>query len=265
MVYGFEQLCMMVHAGRVGSTVVASRLTSLPIIAAGEIFNPIVNGVPDWPKQYSYIDFFRRMLSESRERGSYYIKLDKEKIESCTTYLFEYKPYHPGCGENISLAISKFSDAGVNKFIFLHRKNYLRRYVSYLVALKNGKWESLAPVNVPERIHIDINCCSDYEIGVKVPCTLTQLIDHYYNVFVPSIENAICSKDHLILSYEDHVQRDPNITFSKIKEFLEIRQPASPFDAGYQKQNDFPLKEIIENYDEVAEVVASHGYGHLLD
>jgi hypothetical protein len=255
---------MMIHAGRVGSTVVASRLTSLPLIVAGEIFNPIVNGIPDWPIRYEYIEFYRRMRQEARERGSPYFKYEQSQLLSSSAYLFEYKPYHAGCSDLIETAVNKFFDNGVTDVIFLHRKNYLRRYVSFLISRNSGIWHTSCNSSKPYQINIDPMCCEDSEIGIACG-TLIELINHYYNNYVPSIKNAISSRRHLVLAYEDHVESDPNVAFSMIRELLGFDDGYDSRDIGYRKQNAFSLQDIIGNYDQVAEIIESHGYSFLLD
>lgn len=260
----FNKICMIIHAGRVGSTVVASSLTALPVIVAGEIFNPLVNNIPDWPAKFNYLELYNFMLGEAHKFGSPYANYQPTHLDSCAIYLFEYKPYHLGCGENISQAVTKFSDNGVTDFVFMHRENYLRRYVSYLIALSSGTWHTSATRTAPYMINVDTEHCSDYEIGIERG-TLVQLIDHYYKYFVPSITNSIKGKRNLVLTYEAHIEKNPSIACEMIQDFLGIDGVYEQKDMGYRKQNNFSLQDIIINYDQVAKVVTNHGYGYLLD
>ncbi len=254
---------MLIHPGRVGSTVLASYLCALPIFVAGEIHNPKVCRIEDWASNWDYIGLFEHLLSNAVDFGSPYVT-KVAVIGDYRAYLFEFKPFHYGCGEAIQDAVDKFSGAGVTDFVFLHRENYLRRYVSFQVAVSSGIWHTSHSVTSPHKVYIDPVRCSDSEIG-KLGGSLVELTTHYYQNFLPSVMTAIRDRSHLILSYERHIERDPIDAFLAVRDFLGIDNPTLPIDLGYRRQNNFPLAEMIENYDEVADVLRKANFGHLLD
>lgn len=253
----------MIHPGRVGSTVVAKSLSDCPIYLGGEIHNQVANNISAWEPEWNYIDLFKHTMEASSKKPFSQYGSEVKYPSRLSTYLFEYKPFHGGRLPPIDKAIHEFCQHGVTHYIFLYRKNYIRRYVSYLISASSGIWHTRVSPDNPHKVMLDTSLCRDSEIGFKSG-NLIGAIDHYYNDFVPSMISAISKKNHLILTYEDHVEQDPNVAFKLIKEFLGIHNNVAPVDCGFKRQNAFPLKDIIENYDQVAEVLSSSGYGHLL-
>lgn len=260
----YRKICAMIHPGRVGSTLVCTNLGNSPVFAAGEIFNVIINGIANWESFLSYLDVYDEMLARSLK--SYYSQYGNLILHppAQSVYLFEHKPFHSEKIPSISQAVNEFSARGVDSYIFLYRKNYIRRYVSYLISKISGVWHTATPDRNPFQLIIDINNCVDFEIGFTGG-TLLSALDCYYKKFIPSVIEAIKLMPNLILNYEDHVERNPKVAFEQIQSFLGLDSSCAFYNCNYLKQNDFPLSSIILNYDDLVLYLSDTEYSILLN
>jgi len=142
--------------------------------------------------------------------------------------------------------------AGINKFIIMDRKNYLRRYVSAMVAKKNGYWHSNTEVNNITKIDLgDVNWIVN---------TLFPAMDEWYL----EMSEILKDDDLLKISYEEDIKDDPRIAYDKVLKFVNLESEQEPC-FYLKKTNPFPLREILENYDEVAEGISGTKYEWMLD
>ncbi len=239
---------MMMHCGRVGSTVLASLLTAQDLLAAGEIHNTQVYPGEEWWDRVDYVARYQQLFERRLELPQPYLK--GPPTRDASVYLFEYKPFQPGCGAPLGEAIARFRDAGVQRFISLVRLNPLRRYVSSLVSQRTGVWHTTQPSDRPNRVHIDVNLVIDFDIGFTRG-TLMEWLLYFRQTLTPEWNSALQPQDTLWLTYEDHIERDPLVAYAKVVEFLAL-DPARPAAAvDLVRQNAWPLRELIENFDEV--------------
>jgi len=77
------------------------------------------------------------------------------------------------------------------------------------------------------------------------------------------VEEALGNRACLKLTYEDDVQNDPAVGYRRICEFLGL----SPMNVepGMTRTNPFPLPELVENYDEMAEHLRGTPYQWMLE
>jgi hypothetical protein len=261
MAGGRPRICALLHPGRVGSTVLATALTSQPLIAAGEIYNASIYPSGEWWTQHDYVDHFRQLFGQRLKLPQPY--LGQLPAQDGDWYLFEYKPFHTGCGAPLHEAVQAFRQAGVSHFVSLLRSNHIRRYVSYLIAMKTGVWHTHRAADRPHAVRIDLQQVHDYDIGFASG-TLLQCLDHYYTQLLPQWERALQDVPHLMLRYEDHVEHDPVRGYRAIVDFLGLDESLPPAVFGQARQNAWPLQQLIENFDEVERALRGTLYAALL-
>lgn len=231
---------VMIHLGRSGSTVLADLLEQHPKIYWGaEIYNRIFR---HWVKEgkeeiesfpYHPIDFLRKDMLLALHRY----------------YGFEIKPFHL---KLINLTPESFlqhlDKLNYTHFIVLDRKNRMRKIISSILAhtnkdkyhIKNTKDSSKKAINIDvQNVCIDFECkpliefLTDYD---KQMNTFRQLLD---------------GKKILYLSYEEHIQDDPTNAYIQTCDFLNIKP--RKVNVRLSRTNPFPVKDMIENFDEVSQ------------
>jgi LPS sulfotransferase NodH len=252
---------MMLHCGRVGSTVLCSSLASQDLIAAGELYNDSLYPEGNWWQHHDYIAHFQQLFERRLQLPQPYG--GSRPARDASVYLFEYKPFHAGCKAPLEEAVARFSDGGVRQFISLTRRNQLRRYVSYLISIQSGIWHTHRPADRPTQVRIDLEHVSDYEIGFEQG-TLLQSLDYYYQTLMPQWDRALQGVDALRLTYEDHIQADPRSGYREVVRFLGLDPALSPAGSEYARQNAWPLRQLIENFDEVERSLRDTPYAALL-
>ena len=255
---------MMIHPGRVGSTVVAKLFSNNPqVFVAGEIYNDNVNRMSithgkEWYFLYNdYINFLSYMYNTAIEKCNFF----QSNIDS-KYYFFEYKPYLKGCGKPINQVVEEMADAGVEKFVFLYRKNYLRRLVSALISFYTGVWHIKNKPTKVTTISIDIARITDGDIGIANK-PIVELLDKYYNFFIPDIKKALKNHDFLELIYEDDIEQNYYQGYNKLCDFLNIDKLDVTIDIV--RQNPKKLIKIVENYDELYQALKNTEYCKLLN
>ena len=235
----------MFHIGRCGSTVVAKLLAQhRNIFWANELYEPIFKqwnfSNPDFTRPGVMpmlpIDYLKKSISKSNTK----------------TYGFEIKPYHLRL---IDMPMEKYLTEiemlGFQHFILLDRKNKLRKIISSIKAKKSGIYHlqkgfkpQLEKINIPiDNIQIDheskslINFIEDYQKDVGL------------------INEKLKSKPFLNLTYEDDIENDPLKAYSKICEYIGVRTTKPTI--SLSKTTPFSIRDLIENFDEVASCLAN--------
>jgi hypothetical protein len=257
-----QRICAMFHPGRVGSTVLASSLESQSLIAAGEIYNGSIYPFGEWWATHDYVEQFRRV---HRERLAFNQPYQGRPPERDTDwYLFEYKPFHPGCGAPLRDAVQAFQAAGVSHFISLVRRNHLRRYVSYLISLKSGVWHTTQRDDRPTQVRIDVGHVADYDIGFQGG-SLLECLDYYYLEHLPQWHRAFDGVPCLRLEYETHIEQDPDTAYRAVVGFLGLDATRAPMRSPLTRQNAWPLRDLVENFADLERTLRGTRYEPLLD
>jgi hypothetical protein len=96
------------------------------------------------------------------------------------------------------------------------------------------------------KLNTDLN---PYAFGIvynpKPLINCLEEIDQTYR----QLESLLEDKSSLWLTYEDDILPDPRIAYRKICEFIQVEPMA--VDILNQRTNPFPIREIVENYDEL--------------
>jgi len=139
-------------------------------------------------------------------------------------------------GQNDRILEYLIRDTSVRKII-LNRKNLVRSYVSEQLAMESGRWDRYKneQISLPTKVNISIDEFERYVNSIKGN--------------ISKIENQLSygSQPFLKISYEDIFTQFPA---RKISDFLGVDFVNMSFDVDQEKQNPFPLNEMIENYEE---------------
>lgn len=241
------QITCIIHPGRVGSTVVSGMLEQLEGVAsAGEIYHNHHNGYlgtfgQKWSYYFKdYIRFYEHYLRQFIEKQS----SRRDKIKHL---FFEYKPYYGSCEREPNVFVPAFATQGVDQFILLYRRNYLRRLVSLLISQQSNIWHTRTSLEAAKSLTIDVNRVRDGDIGVH-DTTLEQAFSRY-EAYIERIRTSLSHLPHEILIFEDEIAQDPSRAVFRLCEFCDI--PPSTAHPKIVRQNPWPLSQIIENFDEV--------------
>lgn len=208
---------IILSSGRCGSTLLHTYLNSNPnILSKGEILQRLYDGdKPNAPKEIASIVF----------------PVHGSNIKAVGLKLFyDYREM-----DNFKNAFEALANDRSIKVIHLVRENKLEQFVSYKRAWRDLEW-SANPRN------------RDYVTKVKVDI-------HEYSNFVN--ENEIQRKmalemfeghEFIDLTYEELTNSGQRCLL-RIQEFLGVK--VSPLFTALEKQNDKPLKEVVENWEEV--------------
>jgi hypothetical protein len=256
---------MIIHPGRVGSTVLSNLLGKTQgVFSAGEIYNENVNlftekyGKPWWEIYPNYLNFLDFLLQEAAD----HIKATSMEKPDDTCYIFEYKLHLPGCEDRIDKVLKDMHSFGVDKFIFLHRKNYIRRLVSVLISAQTNVWKIEKGEDfVSPKIHIDVDGVNDYDIGIS-DLPLLKAIE-CYNEFVQKIKSEIKKYSILELTYESNIEKNPSDAHRLVCDFLDLQYCS--LEPDIVRQNTLPLRYILDNLDEVVECLVGSGYEYYLE
>jgi hypothetical protein len=260
----------LVHEGRCGSTVLASLIDQHPAIAH---FNEILTR-GSWISQ----DFPGSPWEARRE--SLDIRLDalpafvqwlatsRRAMEKPADHLhvgFEIKMYQilqlgtdlPGFARSIESSLP-----GV-RFLFLTRRNILRRHVSNLRCLYKdvSHARDLAAVNF-EKVRIAPETMRDYSYDyARRHDQLAELLEAS-SARQERVRSFAAAGGHLHLEYEDF-ETDPLLGARKILNALGL--PHIDVKSPLLKTGDRPLSDLLENYDEVRTALEPTRWRDMLD
>lgn len=244
---------VMFHIGRCGSTVLADLLQqNRRICWDGEIYQAHCN----WLESKGIV------LSPNSLRGQSPFALLREHMRFCGAryYGFEIKFYNLRCyGVKFPVFVDEIEKFGVDHFILLERRNYLRKIVSSVVAEKAGKYHLRIGSN-PEFVRVKIEVDElDLDYDRK------SLLDHLrgFRDDVLNFQRIMNGRGFLKLTYEDDIMQDPVKTSIQVCEFLGI-SPA-PAVIRYTRSTPFPLRDVVANFREVETALAGTEFAWMLN
>lgn len=236
---GPEKRIVVFHTGRCGSTILGNLLNFHPQVWWDkEILTGRAITTPDGA--FAWLD--ERMR---RGRGWHYgceIKLGQPR----------------DLGMAYADFIARMEAVGFRHFVYLRRLNYLRVAVSARVLrqhgirhLRVGEQASLNPVRI--------------EVTPRDHGRALGLVDRLADRerALVSFEAEFGERPFLSLTYESDIRDDPRVAYHKVCDFVGLPAPAVPVDLI--RTNPFPLRDAIENYDEVAAALAGTPYAWMLD
>jgi len=237
----------MIHLGRSGSTVLGDLLRQHSQIKwGGEIYAYILN-------------FYINGKFVKKNLAIWYLK-------NCVRgtlqkyYGFEFKFYHLRfLNEHLPEYLEKIKNLGVDKFILLERKNYLRVIVSYLLAQETHLWHSTEDVNSePGTIILNPNLIRiDYEQKA-----LIQFLNEFRDNF-KELEELLSDQNILQLNYEEHILEDPMKGYQIACDYLKIKPERSLL--RHKRISKYKLSDIISNYEEIERYLMNTPYYWMLN
>lgn len=249
----------MFHIGRSGSTVLGNLLNQNPnILWNGEIYHPYV----DWNGQ--------KVVSRGKEATIDPVHLIRKKALRAGRryYGFEVKFYHLD-RTRISLSdyIQRISDIGVDRFIVLKRKNYLRKIVSSSVSFNkyqlnlrsiySSDHHSNSAAATLHKISLNID-------NINIDASQKSLIEHlrcYHHNF-QKLDAELENKQALRLTYEDHIAQNPIDGYHSVCDFLGVEK--CPVKVNYGKTNPFKLSEIVDNFSDLEKALQNTEFEWML-
>ncbi|MFC1488310.1 hypothetical protein ACFL6B_00530 [Thermodesulfobacteriota bacterium] len=159
----------------------------------------------------------------------------------------------------ISKFIKDLQQLNIKNFIVLERKNYLSKIVSGVVAGKRGSYHLSTKDKISlHRIKLDLNNVT-VDFDEKPLLDYLEEYDRQYRILKESLQNL----NMLWLTYEDDIEKTPFTAYHRVCDFLEIK----PHNANIllKKGNPYKLKEVLINYDEIAEILNNTPYQWMLD
>jgi hypothetical protein len=242
----------MFHIGRCGSTVLADLLQqNRRICWAGEPYQAYCDrleskGIAPAPNSLRGESPFALLRQHMRFSGARY-------------YGFAVKFYNLRCyGVKLPVFVDEIEKFGVDRFILLERRNYLRKVVSSVVAEKIGKYHLRIGSN-PELVRVKIEIDEldlDYD---RKP-----LLDHLrgFQDDISNFELLMDERPFLKLTYEDDIMDDPVKTSVRVSKFLGV--PPITGTIRYHRSTPFPLRDIILNVPEVEAALAGTEFAWML-
>jgi len=244
----------MIHLGRCGSTVLGDLLNQHHrIYWASELYAPILN---QWQTRNAEGKIVGQMPEDAVDLLRKNMRLALHRY-----FGFEIKPFHFRLiGYSPESFLRHADSLGFTHFIFLNRKNRLRKILSSIVAHQDKSLYHVGPNANTRLAPVSINH-NDVRIDSDAKPLVAYLSD--YDQQMHTLKELLKGKTTLHLTYEEDIQADPRIAYSRICEFLDL-QPAE-VSINYSKTNPFPVREMIENIEEVEAALHGTAYSWMLD
>jgi LPS sulfotransferase NodH len=157
--------------------------------------------------------------------------------------------------DNLEEYINFLRSKNYQKFITLHRSNYLRWAVSVKIGKKTGIWHSNKNTTKATQINLNLNSFTKD----KTLYETMQYIDNEFN----RLQNILKDDEVLLLYYEKDILNNPYQAYKKVCNFLEIK-PDNP-KIELKPTNPYPLKALISNYNEVKDYLTNTKYEWMLE
>ena len=243
----------MFHVGRCGSTVVSTLLDQHPdLYWAFELYEPFFK---QWRVKNAGAEVVGKMPADAIDILR---KSNRQAIHH--SYGFEMKPYHFRLVDYEQEEFLQHLDTmGFTHYIIMDRKNRLRKIVSSIIAHQKGSYHNDSETRARlKTVYVSVD-------KVEIDFDSKPLLDYLrdYDRQFNELEFALKRKRLLKLTYEDDIQNDPTIAYSRICEFLDIDRKS--VSVNLSKTNPFLVRDMIENLEEVKEVLTGTPYEWMLD
>jgi hypothetical protein len=244
----------------------ATRKGNVAILHHGRCGSTVLGNLLDQNKQMlnkSEIFHHQEFKNPSRAEIKEYIEL-KMSFDNTPYFLFETKflsSQHLSAefiNYNLEDYITMLKELGFDQFIVIKRKNYFLRSISAELGRKRKQWHSANKVFEKTKVHIDVN---SFIVGDKT----MPYLDHfkYMDEEYTRLENILKNDKVLNLVYEEDIEKDPKIAYSKVCEFLNITN--QDVQVTFKKLNKEKFSEIIENSEEIENLLSKTAYKWMLE
>lgn len=244
----------MYHIGRSGSTVLCDLLAKNPKISwEEEPFEPFYSG--GWRGGKHRL--MGKILLRSPKLGLQF----KRQFGRCDWFGFDVKFYHWRDQKISTLdSLALLEKAGYERVIILKRRNFLRKVVSSVIALKRKSYHS-----VEEGYGKSIGKVELEVGGILIDGDRLPLLERFagWDRSFDEIEQGSKKYGHLHLNYEDDIMADPGVAYRKVCSFLGV-QPVE-VSSDLKRTNPFPLPELISNWEEVCDCLSGTKWSWMLE
>lgn len=239
----------MFHVGRSGSTVLGNLLDQHSRIS--------------WQSEVvfkHYSQFPQGMSKDAPQADPLQLMLASMAGINADFYGFEAKFFHlDRMGVSLAEFLTMLDDLGFAYYIVLERKNLLRKIVSSLIAKQRGAYNRRVGHRAElTRIVIDIH-------HVRIDGddnSLVAFLENYHNQ-MRELKRRLAGRDVLCLTYEDDILNDPLVAYRRVSKYLGV--VPEPVRINLGRINPYPLREIVENFDEVAQALKETPFEWMLE
>lgn len=240
------------HQGRSGSRLLGDLLKQHPrMVWEGELFSPGRLGdiASRWP-----------LLTRDPLR----ILRLRMVMAGPAVYGFETQPTQV---EHLRMSLEQYvvrlESLGFDRFLMLERLNHLRRFVSMLVARTNSQWH-LPGGTKPELVRIELDT-KDLLLSRGRDTERRSLVAHLDRERETwrLLQEILERRRLLYLTYEQDLAESPELGYRKVCEFIGL--PPHPVAVRFSKTNPHSLREVLTNYDQVADALAGTEYEWMLE
>jgi hypothetical protein len=236
----------MFHIGRAGSTVLGDMLNQHPSIGWDSEIYATKRRL--WLGQGDPVALVQRRATLLRKRW----------------YGFEVKAFHVRLiGWTLGDLVDAYRAGGPARFMVLRRENTLRKIVSTAVARVTGRFhlagQSAAPPVPAAMVRVRIDPHAHFIDGETRP--LVEFLESF-DRFHGSLDEILASDDPLRLSYEADILGDPQRAYRATCRWL--GEEPVPVVMRFARTTPFPLREVIENYDDVARALEGTRWAWML-
>lgn len=214
---------------RTGSTLLGDLLRSHPeIYCDGELF-------PDGTLLFPYRYIIGRAAKRKQQIYGYQLKIDQfELIQRIDAPTFLSKLHQEGW-----------------KILYLQRTNILRQAISELVARSRNKWEDRSKNPLKnQKIKIDNQ-------------QLLRLLEWRENMLQQE-RQALAGVSYLPLTYENDLLNSDKHQQTLNKVFNYLGVASAPVQTRFQRTTSDQISDFIENYHEIADLIAQTDYDRFL-
>lgn len=179
-------------------------------------------------------------------------------------YVFAFKylqAQHRGVlGLDFTQMFSLFDRVGVDHFVAIRRRNHLRRFVSAEVGRRRGSYHQRHEDGAADLVTVRLEPKA-VRLGVEVrPLVVAfEELDREER----QLAEALRGRKHVWIDFEDHIEQDPTVAYERVCAFAGL--PAVDVDVRLARTTDFPLDQVIENYDEVVATLQGTRFAWMLD
>ena len=238
------------HTGRCGSTVLTDLLDQHPEVSwDGETYGRVIEGIKGQGLARSEVDFdpVSYLGGRLNRSGRRWFGFDLK-----FSHLTEF-------GATLESYIDGLETLGVNRFVSLRRRNYLRQVISGRNGGRRGDFHiaagterrALPPLELdPDNPIVDLYSGSLVEV-------FAQWDRHYTN-----LEDLLAGR-LVELIFEDDIAPDPLRAYTTVAEALGL----APFEPGVrlQRSNPEPTHTLLANPDDIRRHLAGTGYEWMVE
>ncbi len=239
------------HVGRCGSRVLGDLLNQHSrIVWDGELFSPgrLAGIEARWPRlTRDHVKILRLRMTLAGRR-CYGFETQPTQLQRLNISVPDY--------------VQKLEGLGFNRFILLHRKNYLRRIVSITMAHQTSRWHLASGESPPsERVKLDVN---ELSLNWGPDTHKRSLIAHLEHAeqCISELKASLQNRESLFLTYEDDIQQNPQVGYRRVCEFIGV--DVQPVTVRFNKTNTRDLSDVLTNFSEVKQSLQETSFEWML-